>query len=71
MGMEEWEGEDGRWGWRRGKVRMKGGDGGEREGENGSWGWRRGKVRMEVGDGGEREGEDGGGGREVERDPSI
>ena len=38
--MEETEGEDERWGWRRGKVRMKGGDRGEREGEDGRWGWR-------------------------------
>ena len=27
--MEEREGEDERWGWRSGKVRMEGGDGGE------------------------------------------
>ena len=27
--MEEREGEDGRWGWRRVKVRMEVGDGGE------------------------------------------
>ena len=38
MGMEEREGEDGSWGWRRGKVRMEGGDGGEREGEDGGEG---------------------------------